>query len=460
MGYRETSTYTVYEVEPTQTLDVEIELGKSVSQIAAADPAVVYRQNCLYAGKDGAGIWHPLGDLIKDGRYVQQGYGVMINWAYFVVPHQGRPYVGYIDADDASDIKRAFQLTPAIVFNGKKDIRSAQEKTATDIAYGAALRSAIGVKGDGTVVLVTTKVKLTLEQLADLMLQLGCIEAGNMDGGGSVTKNHQNEPYGVERQISSALVVRQGGKTPVKKKIIVLDAGHGGKDPGASGNGIVEKALALTIAHKVAWYLQTGYEVDVRMTRSSDTFVELIDRAKMANTAGADLFVSLHLNSVADASARGFESFVYNGQRTTATGRIQDVTHAAIATFAAGEGMPDRGKKTADLAVLRHTAMDALLLEFGFISNPADAALLRNDGYIESLALITADAIAKAMVLPSKVPAQPSTPETPEKDWKQQIHDDALSSGLIESDWSTKMDEPAPVWMVLKVALEAKKGAK
>jgi hypothetical protein len=77
MGYHENKEYTVFEMESTQYLDLKIDIGKSVSQIAAGDPDVIYRQNSLYAGKDETETYYPIGDVIQDGKLIQQGYGKM-----------------------------------------------------------------------------------------------------------------------------------------------------------------------------------------------------------------------------------------------------------------------------------------------------------------------------------------------------------------------------------------------
>ena len=82
------------------------------------------------------------------------------------------------------------------------------------------------------------------------------------------------------------------------KFIIILDAGHGGKDPGNSYHGFVEKEIALSTTIKVEKLLKSEKDIEVIYTRNKDVFVELVDRPKIANKKDADLFVSIHCNSV------------------------------------------------------------------------------------------------------------------------------------------------------------------
>ncbi|UTE73206.1 N-acetylmuramoyl-L-alanine amidase family protein [Rossellomorea marisflavi] len=178
--------------------------------------------------------------------------------------------------------------------------------------------------------------------------------------------------------------------------IIVLDPGHGGSDPGAIGNGLQEKNLALTIGLKVKAFLESNYGADVRMTRSTDVFIELSQRSAFANGLGASYFVSLHHNA---GGGTGFESFVYTGTRETETGRRQDVVHAEIMKFYSQYGLRDRGKKVANFAVLRGTSMPAILLENLFMDSVNDTNLLKSASFIQGLSNAIGLGIAKALNL-------------------------------------------------------------
>ncbi|MGL4819868.1 MAG: N-acetylmuramoyl-L-alanine amidase, partial [Bacilli bacterium] len=156
---------------------------------------------------------------------------------------------------------------------------------------------------------------------------------------------------------------------------IVLDPGHGGKDPGAVGtaNGasLYEKDVVLFIAKYAEDYLETYYQVtsgEVTKTRSNDESVSLEARSNYANGQNADCFVSLHMNASTDRSVRGFESYRYlqTDQRTL---DLQSLLHVHTMDALAEYGIViDRGMKRADFHVLRETNMPACLLEIGFIS--------------------------------------------------------------------------------------------
>ncbi|WP_285848417.1 N-acetylmuramoyl-L-alanine amidase [Paenibacillus sp. MER TA 81-3] len=112
-------------------------------------------------------------------------------------------------------------------------------------------------------------------------------------------------------------------------KKVLWDGGHGGKDPGSSGNGVVEKNIALQVATEAAKRLERDYEgVQCLLSRSSDVYLSLSERTNKANAAGAHLFISIHCN--AGGGAGGFESFTYIGTKDAATAAFQDVLHAEI----------------------------------------------------------------------------------------------------------------------------------
>jgi N-acetylmuramoyl-L-alanine amidase len=183
-------------------------------------------------------------------------------------------------------------------------------------------------------------------------------------------------------------------------KYVVLDPGHGGKDPGASGYGIYEKNVVLDLAKRVNTHLGAYENVAVSLTRWDDRFIELSDRAKFANNRNADLFVSLH-NNAASASAHGFESFVYTSA-SSASRKYQDVVHSHIMAYLKNYGITDRGKKSANYAVVRETKMPAMLIEYLFITNSKENSLLKDSNFLDGLAKATAEGIAAALGLKKK----------------------------------------------------------
>ena len=180
---------------------------------------------------------------------------------------------------------------------------------------------------------------------------------------------------------------------------IFLDPGHGGHDPGASGYGLQEKNVVLDIALKVADVLTSKYlGVEVNLSRTTDKFIELADRAKMANDWGADYFVSIH-NNAFNGSANGFESFIYNGNVSNETKDRQQDIHNYLASRISSN---DRGQKSANFHVLRETNMPSILIEYLFIDNFAENALLKTKSFRNKLGEMTADAIASSFGLKRK----------------------------------------------------------
>ena len=182
---------------------------------------------------------------------------------------------------------------------------------------------------------------------------------------------------------------------------IKVDPGHGAHDSGANGKLSKEKDNVLKVAKRLKTLLEShGHTVS--LTRSTDVFIPLSERARQANNWGADYFVSLH-NNAATASATGFETFIHNGPVQSKTIEFQNAVHDAIIQEI---GIRDRGKKRADFAVLRDTKMPAVLIEYAFISNDSDERILINE--VEKLAQLTANGIVNY--------AGTSKPTTPPKE--------------------------------------------
>jgi N-acetylmuramoyl-L-alanine amidase len=199
-----------------------------------------------------------------------------------------------------------------------------------------------------------------------------------------------------------------------RRRIVVVDAGHGGKDPGATGlRGTKEKDITLLAALELARVLKERGDFDVVLTRGDDTFVPLSDRSKKANDLNADLFVSLHCNSAASRKEKGFEVYSVsetasdpaaaalaavensalelegkNPQDEKAAGILLAMTKteminesapfAALVERAIGKrvDVPDRGQKQAGFYVLRGTHAPAILVEMAFVSDAKEEAEL------------------------------------------------------------------------------------
>jgi len=177
---------------------------------------------------------------------------------------------------------------------------------------------------------------------------------------------------------------------------IFLDPGHGGKDPGAVANELKEKDITLEISKMIRQYLLNNYaNVEVRLSRDFDAFLDLSDRAQKANTWGADIFVSIHINS---GGGTGFESYVHPNASTNAI-KLQENIHNEVIKVTS---LTNRGMKRANFAVLRLSKMPAILTENGFIDNINDANKLKDKTFLQKVATAHAEGIARYFGLTKK----------------------------------------------------------
>lgn len=202
--------------------------------------------------------------------------------------------------------------------------------------------------------------------------------------------------------------------SPVPKLYrIVIDPGHGGKDPGTQNNsqGLIEKAVVLDISQKLQKILsKQGYQVI--LTRQSDKFIDLAKRPAMANSRSADLFISVHANAAGSSKVQGIETFVFTPQNqpSTRNSQIQSADRKAypgnrfdpwntllgfyvqrevVTELKAG----DRGLKRARMAVLKTLNCPGLLVETGFVTNTAEAGKLKTATYRQKMAQAIASGI-------------------------------------------------------------------
>jgi len=212
-------------------------------------------------------------------------------------------------------------------------------------------------------------------------------------------------------------------KPPKQDMVIVIDPGHGGKDPGALGRkGTKEKDIVLRIATRLKDILKKNTSATIFMTRETDTFVKLEDRATFANEHKADVFVSIHINSHPKKSIKGLELYHFgeasdpralevaareNGTPLENNGpawqfiladklhdkKIEDsqelawTTRKALVKYLKSfYKIKDHGVKTAPFFVLRMTTMPAILAEVAFISNPTEENLLKSKTYQQRMA--------------------------------------------------------------------------
>ncbi|MCQ6560320.1 N-acetylmuramoyl-L-alanine amidase [Paenibacillus mendelii] len=184
-------------------------------------------------------------------------------------------------------------------------------------------------------------------------------------------------------------IVPPNTETPPANGIfkVVIDAGHGGKDPGAPAvNGRHEKEFNLAVALKVKALLDKEPKLKGYMTRANDTFIELDGRVKIANDLKADLFVSIHANRASSASVTGTETYYTRANSK----EFANIMHKHLVT---ATGFKDRSVRTANFRVIKYTTMPAVLLEVGYLSNKSDTAAL----YTEAKQNRIAEEIVAAM---------------------------------------------------------------
>ncbi|MCJ7544554.1 MAG: N-acetylmuramoyl-L-alanine amidase [Phycisphaerae bacterium] len=183
--------------------------------------------------------------------------------------------------------------------------------------------------------------------------------------------------------------------TALAGRVVVIDPGHGGKDPGATSvHGQEEKAVVLEVAQLVTDGL-LGRGVDAHMTRQDDRFIELEERSAIANRLRAELFVSIHADAARNRAARGFTVYV-----ARQPGPASLAAADAIARLLQASGVPSRGRQEANYRVLVGTTCPAVLVELGYLSNADEAARLAVPGYRRQLADAIADAIAEYLQRP------------------------------------------------------------
>ena len=165
-------------------------------------------------------------------------------------------------------------------------------------------------------------------------------------------------------------------------KLIILDAGHGGTDPGAVYNGRKESVDVLKMALKVKENLERS-GVTVELTRDKDVFIELKERTDFENSLDADCFVSIHRNAFKPEKAKGVETFCFEkkGMCFELATKVQE---CILEVGASG----NRGVKQSDFYVLKHTKSPAILIELGFIDNTADNNMfdVKFDRYASAIA--------------------------------------------------------------------------
>lgn len=179
-------------------------------------------------------------------------------------------------------------------------------------------------------------------------------------------------------------------------KILVIDLGHGGTDPGAVGpNGTHEADLVLAIGKELNELLK-GYNLSIKFTRLSNIYLSLTERAKIANDFKADYFLSIHINSASDKTVRGVEVWQYSNKNE----KLNKFSNGLCTDVSKILNIRNRGLKLSkELSVLRNTTMPAALIEVDFISNAQAEKDLKANANIRAVAIAIKNNLVKLFEL-------------------------------------------------------------
>ena len=236
-------------------------------------------------------------------------------------------------------------------------------------------------------------------------------ESSSEGSSGGVVRTVSNTP---QRSDGASKAARERWKLDT----VVIDAGHGGKDPGATANGLLEKNIVLDVGMKLGNYIENRLNVDVVYTRRDDRFIPLEERGHMANKAGAKLFISIHANAARARAAHGTETYFLGPSKSDAAEKVmerensvikyeentekyddyseqalvrQTLTQSAymrqseqLASFVQAQfddrvHRKNRGVHQAGFYVLWSASMPSVLVELGFLTNPKEARFLNSD---------------------------------------------------------------------------------
>lgn len=251
----------------------------------------------------------------------------------------------------------------------------------------------------------------------DLLLNLGFPDRVVADG-----QDGEETSSGVVQEVASEAPSSPGVSKSERERwkldTVVIDPGHGGKDPGATANGLYEKDIVLDVARKLGDYIENRLDINVVYTRTKDRFIPLEERGHMANEAGAKLFLSLHVNASRQHAARGTETYFLGPSKTESAEKVMERENSVIKYEDDTEKYEDydeqalvrqtltqsaymrqseqlaslvqtqfeervqrhnRGVHQAGFYVLWSASMPSVLVELGFLTNPREARYLNSD---------------------------------------------------------------------------------
>lgn len=195
---------------------------------------------------------------------------------------------------------------------------------------------------------------------------------------------------------SEAILLEVGNPRDLYKNIVVLDPGHGGKDPGAQRNGVDEKDLNLNYIYTYLKDYFKNSSIKAYWTRTDDSFMNLNNRAAFASKVGADLFISMHMNTYTTPSPHGLSVF-YSTNNWGKSGGMNSKMMADLLqrNLISGLGAYDRKAKTCTYVVCRNNTVPAVLIELGFLTNPNEFSKLNSIEYQQKTSKILYESLVE-----------------------------------------------------------------
>ncbi len=312
----------------------------------------------------------------------------------------GQAQAGTVSPTVILNGQKLFFDVPPLIENGRTlvPLRAIFEAMGAKVYWDAAARKVTATKGNTTVVMPLYSTKPTINGVVY-----------TLDVPTKIVNNRSLAPLRFVCEAFGGKVTWNGNTRTIKidgnfpdnpepqQQIVVLDAGHGGSDPGARGSSMNEKDANLQVALKTGALLQQR-GIRVEYTRRDDSYVSLEERSSIANRLNATVFVSIHMNSYGSSAASGTETYYYApssdaelyAQRDERARLARAIQTQLVNTLQ----RQNRGVKEANLSVLRNTSMPSALAEVVFISNPTEEGLLQTAWFQDKAAEAIANGIS------------------------------------------------------------------
>src|SRR5438093_920742 len=406
-----------------------------------ATPASTRAQ--LRAGSQVVTLTRNWSQVLVNGKPVLLDAPVRVRGGVWLVPESfvGRVVPALVAAMSAGLTSSRFAAAPAEVGLEDVRVRSYPSFTRIVVETSAAVTHRIESSGpkEARVRLVGLGSGTNAQEIGDGLIAEVRLDRAGADGilrvvyegaAGTLRAMTLADPPRIVLDVSRPVDpgTRESREQIAPLKTIVLDAGHGGHDTGATGpSGLMEKDLVLDVTRRVAKLVEARLGLKVLLTRDSDNFVTLRDRTSFANRQHADLFVSIHANAHREAAADGVETYFLSSEATDSAARqvaalensaVQleqptgrgsgqvDIVKAILWDLAQSEfqvessrlaevvhdsmaqtlRISNRGVKQAGFYVLGGAAMPAILLEIGFVTNPKEERRLKDTKYRDEIA--------------------------------------------------------------------------